>query len=101
MNQKIRIKLKSYDASLIDNSATRIVKAVKLAGGIVDGPIPLPTKKEYYTVLTSPHVYKTAREQFQLFTHKRLIDVYANNAKPINALMKLELPSGIDVEIKV
>ena len=89
MNQKIRIKLKSYEPSLIDSSCAKIVKAVKLAGAIVDGPVPLPTKKEFYTVLRSPHVYKKSREQFQLFTHKRLIDVYTNNDKPIDALRKL------------
>ncbi|OFY66833.1 MAG: 30S ribosomal protein S10 [Bacteroidetes bacterium RIFCSPLOWO2_02_FULL_36_8] len=101
MHQKIRIKLKSYDHSLIDRSAEKIVKAVKSTGAVVNGPIPLPTKKRIYTVLRSPHVDKKSREQFQLCTYKRLVDIYSSSAKTIDALMKLELPSGVDVEIKV
>ncbi|MDI9861438.1 MULTISPECIES: 30S ribosomal protein S10 [Bacteroidota] len=101
MNQKIRIKLKSFDHTLVDKSAEKIVKAVKATGAVVSGPIPLPTKVEKFTVLRSPHVNKKAREQFQLCTYKRLIDIYSSSPKTVDALMKLELPSGVDVEIKV
>jgi small subunit ribosomal protein S10 len=97
MNQKIRIKLKSFDHTLVDKSAEKIVKAVKATGAVVSGPIPLPTKVEKFTVLRSPHVNKKAREQFQLC----LIDIFSSSAKTVDALMKLELPSGVDVEIKV
>ncbi len=100
MNHKIRIKLKSYDHSMLDKSSEKIIKAVKLAGAIVSGPIPLPTKKEIYTVLRSPHVSKKSREQLQYATYKRLIDIYSSSAKAVDALMKLELPSGVEVEIK-
>ena len=100
MNQKIRIKLKSYDHNLIDRSSEKIVKAVKATGAIVSGPVPLPSKKEIYTVLRSPHISKKSREQFQYATYKRLIDIYANNTKVVDALMKLELPSGVEVAIK-
>jgi small subunit ribosomal protein S10 len=101
MNQKIRIKLRSFDHVLMDKSAEKIVKAVKATGAVVSGPIPLPTKIEKYTVLRSPHVNKKAREQFQLCTYKRLIDIFSSSAKTVDALMKLDLPSGVDVEIKV
>ena len=101
MSQKIRIKLKSYDHQLIDKSAEKIVKTVKTTGAVVSGPIPLPTEKKIFTVLRSPHVNKEAREQFELCAHKRLIDIYSTSAKTVDALMKLELPSGVDVEIKV
>ena len=101
INQKIRIKLKSYDHNLIDKSAEKIVKSVKATGAIVSGPIPLPTQKKIYTVLKSPHVNKKAREQFKLNSYKRLMDIYSSSAKTVYALMKLELPSGVDVEIKV
>ena len=101
MNQRIRIKLKSYDFNLVDKSAEKIVKTVKSTGAVVSGPIPLPTKKQIYTVLKSPHVNKKAREQFQLCSYKRLLDIYSSTAKTVDALMKLELPSGVDVEIKV
>jgi small subunit ribosomal protein S10 len=101
MSQKIRIKLKSFDHTLVDKSAEKIVKAVKATGAVVSGPIPLPTKIEKFTVLRSPHVNKKAREQFQLNTHKRLIDIFSSSSKTVDALMKLELPSGVDVEIKV
>ena len=101
MSQKIRIKLKSYDHNLVDKSAEKIVKTVKSTGAVVTGPIPLPTVKEKFTVLKSPHVNKKAREQFQLCTYKRLVDIYSSSAKTVDALMKLELPSGVDVEIKV
>ena len=101
MNQKIRIKLKSFDHALVDKSAEKIVKAVIATGAVVSGPIPLPTKVEKFTVLRSPHVNKKAREQFQLCTYKRLIDIFSSSPKTVDALMKLELPSGVDVEIKV
>ena len=103
MSQKIRIKLKSYDHNLLDKSSEKIVRAVKITGAEVKGPIPLPTKKEIFTVLRSPHVNKKSRDQFQLCTHKRLVDIYSNtdSTKTVDALMKLDLPSGVDVEIKV
>ena len=101
MSQKIRIKLKSYDHNLVDKSAEKIDKTVKTTGAIVSGPIPLPTHKRIYTVLRSPHVNKKSREQFQLCAYKRLMDIYSSSSKTIDALMKLELPSGVDVEIKV
>ena len=100
VSQKIRIKLKSYDHSLIDKSAEKIVRSVKATGAIVSGPIPLPTEKKIFTVLRSPHVNKKAREQFQLCSYKRLLDIYSSTSKTVDALMKLELPSGVDVEIK-
>ena len=99
--QKVRIKLKSFDHSLVDQSAEKIVKTVKTSGAVVSGPIPLPTHKKIYTVLRSPHVNKEAREQFQLSSHKRLMDLYNASSKTIDALMKLELPSGVHVDIKV
>ena len=101
MSQKIRIKLKSYDHSLVDKSADTIVKTVKSTGAIVNGPIPLPTQKKIFTVLRSPHVNKKSREQFELNSFKRLLDIYSSSSKTIDALMKLELPSGVEVEIKV
>jgi len=101
MAQKIRIKIKSFDHSIVDQSAEKIVKTVRSSGAIVTGPIPLPTHKRIYTVLRSPHVNKKAREQFQLANHKRLMDIYSSSSKTIDALMKLELPSGVHVEIKV
>jgi small subunit ribosomal protein S10 len=98
--QKIRIKLKSFDHSLIDKSAERIVRTVKQTGAVVSGPIPLPTHRSVYTVLRSPHVDKKSREQFESRIHKRLIDIFSSTQKTIDALMKLELPSGVDVEVK-
>ena len=101
MSQKIRIKLKSYDHSLVDKSAEKIVKTVKSTGAVVNGPIPLPTNKRIYTVLRSPHVNKKAREQFELSSYKRLLDIYSSTSKTVDALMKLDLPAGVDVEIKL
>ena len=101
MNQKIRIKLRSYDHNLVDKSTEKIVKTVKNSGAIVTGPIPLPTEKDIYTVLRSPHVNKKSREQFQLRTHKRLIEIYTPNQKTIDALSKMELPSGVDIQVKL
>ncbi|MCX8479232.1 MAG: hypothetical protein RL138_464 [Bacteroidota bacterium] len=100
MSQRIRIKLKSYDHNLVDKSAEKIVKTVRLTGAVVSGPIPLPTDKRIFTVNRSPHVDKKSRDQFQLCTHKRLMDIYSSTSKTIDALMKLELPSGVEVEIK-
>ena len=99
MSQKIRIKLKSYDHNLVDKSAEKIVKTVKATGAVVSGPIPLPTHKRIFTVLKSPHVNKKAREQFELSSYKRLLDIYSSTSKTVDALMKL--PSGVEVEIKV
>jgi len=101
MSQKIRIKLKSYDYNLVDKSAEKIVKTVKSTGAVISGPIPLPTDKRIFTVLKSPHVNKRARDQFQLCSYKRLMDIYNSTPKTVDALMKLELPSGVEVEIKV
>ena len=98
MNQKIRIKLKSFDHNLVDKSAEKIVKTV---GAVVSGPVPLPTHKQIFTVNRSTFVNKKAREQFQLCTFKRILDIYSSTPKTIDALMKLELPSGVEVEIKV
>ncbi len=101
MSQKIRIKLKSYDYNLVDKSAEKIVRTVKQTGAVVNGPIPLPTHKKIFTVNRSTFVNKKSREQFQLCSYKRLLDIYSSTSKTIDALMKLELPAGVDVEIKV
>ena len=100
MTYKIRMKLKSFDHTLVDKTAERIVKTVRNTGAVVTGPIPLPTQKKIYTVLRSPHVNKKSREQFQLCSYKRLLDIYNSTSKTVDALMKLELPSGVEVEIK-
>lgn len=99
--QKIRIKLKAYDHTLIDNSSMKIVDAVKRTGASISGPIPLPTEKEIVTILRAPHKYKDSREQFELRTHKRLIDIYNSTSKTVDALMKLDLPAGVDIQIKL
>jgi small subunit ribosomal protein S10 len=101
MSQKIRIKLKSYDHALVDKSTDQLVKTVKSTGAVVSGPIPLPTDQKIFTVNRSTFVNKKAREQFQLNSFRRLVDIYSSNPKTIDALMRLELPSGVDVEIKV
>ena len=101
MNQKIRIKLRSYDHNLVDKSTEKIVKTVRTSGAVVTGPIPLPTRREIFTVLRSPHVNKKSREQFQLKTHKRLIEIYTPTQKTIDALSNLELPSGVDIQLKL
>ena len=98
--QKIRIKLQAYDYKLLDQSAIEIVDTAKRTGATVSGPVPLPTKREIFTVLRSPHVDKKSREQFQMKTHKRLIDIISPTAKTIDALRKLDLPAGVDAEIK-
>jgi small subunit ribosomal protein S10 len=100
MSQRIRIKLQSYDHNLVDKSAEKIVKTVRSTGAVVTGPIPLPTHKKIFTVLRSPHVNKKAREQFELCTHKRLLDIYTSSSRTVDALSKLDLPSGVEVEIK-
>ena len=100
-NQNIRIRLKSFDHRLIDNSAREIVETARRTGAQVQGPIPLPTKKERFTVLVSPHVNKDARDQYELRTHKRLMDIIEPTDKTVDALMKLELPAGVDVQIKL
>ena len=101
MSQKIRIKLKSYDHNLVDKSSEQIVKTVKATGAVISGPIPLPTHKRIFTVNRSTFVNKKSREQFQLSSYKRLIDIFNATAKTIDALMKLDLPSGVEVETKV
>jgi small subunit ribosomal protein S10 len=104
VNQKVRIKLKSYDHNLVDKSSEKIVKtvnAVKDNKVVVVGPIPLPTQKRIFTVNRSTFVNKKSREQFQLSSYKRVLDIYGTTSKTIEALMKLELPSGVEVEIKV
>ena len=101
MSQKIRIKLKSYDHMLVDKSAGKIVDTVKATGAKVNGPIPLPTHKKIFTVNRSTFVNKKSREQFELDSYVRLLDIDESNAKTVDALMKLELPSGVEVEIKV
>ncbi|MFH1875011.1 MAG: 30S ribosomal protein S10 [Pseudomonadota bacterium] len=99
--QKVRIKLKAFDHKLLDQSATEIVGTVHRTGGRLAGPIPLPTKIERYTVLRSPHVDKRSQEQFEIRTHKRMLDILEPTQQTIDALMKLELSSGVDVEIKM
>lgn len=99
--QKIRIKLKAYDHALLDQSAAKIVEAAKKTGAEVSGPIPLPTEKEIITVLRAVHKYKDSREQFEQRTHKRLIDINSATAKTTDALTKLDLPAGVDIEIKL
>ena len=100
-NQNIRIRLKAFDHRLIDNSAKEIVETAKRTGAQVKGPIPLPTKMERFTILISPHVNKDARDQYELRTHKRLMDIVEATDKTVDALMKLELPAGVDVQIKL
>lgn len=98
--RKVRIKLKAYDHRILDQSAVEIVESARRTGAQVVGPVPLPTKREVYTVLRSPHVDKKSREQFQMKTHKRLLDILNPTSKTIDALRKLDLPAGVDVEIK-
>ena len=99
--QKIRIRLKAFDYKLIDQSAMEIVETAKRSGAVVKGPVPLPTKIERYTILVSPHADKDARDQYELLTHKRLMDIVDPTDKTVDALMKLELPAGVDVQIKL
>ena len=99
--QKIRIRLKAFDYKLIDQSALEIVETAKRSGAVVKGPVPLPTKIERYDVLRSPHVNKKSREQFEMRTHKRLLDIVDPTPQTVDALMKLDLAAGVDVEIKL
>ena len=100
-SQRIRIKLKAYDHNLIDQSSAKIVETAKRTGAKVSGPIPLPTEKEIITILRATHKYKDSREQFEIRTHKRLIDILEANAKTTDALMRLDLPAGVYIEIKL
>jgi len=100
-DQKIRIRLKAFDHRLIDRSASEIVETAKRTGAQVRGPIPLPTEKHRYTVIRSPHKYKDSREHFEMRVHKRLIDIVNPNAKTIDSLQRIELPAGVDIEIKI
>ncbi len=97
----VRIKLRSYDHRLVDVASTKIIETIKKSGAEVKGPIPLPTEKQIYTILRSPHVNKKSREQFEMRTHKRLLDVVSPSKATIDALGRLDLPSGVDVEIKL
>ena len=100
-NQTIRIRLKAFDHKLIDQSASEIVETAKRTGALVKGPIPLPTKKERFTILISPHVNKDARDQYELRTYKRLLDIVEPTDKTVGALMKIDLAAGVDVQIKL
>ena len=99
--QKIRIRLKAFDYRLIDQSAQEIVETAKRTGAVVKGPVPLPTRIERFDILRSPHVNKTSRDQFEIRTHQRLMDIHEPTDKTVDALMKLDLPAGVDVEIKL
>ncbi|GEO66077.1 30S ribosomal protein S10 [Levilactobacillus spicheri] len=99
--QKIRIRLKAYEHRILDQSADKIVETAKRTGASISGPIPLPTERTIYTVLRSPHKFKDSREQFEMRTHKRLIDIVNPTPKTVDSLMKLDLPSGVDIEIKL
>ena len=101
VKEKIRIRLKSYDASLIDAAAEKIVETARRTGARVSGPIPLPTEREIVTILRAVHTYKDSREQFERRTHKRLIDILNPNQKTVEALMSLDLPAGVEIEIKL
>ena len=100
-SEKMRIRLKAYDAELLEKSAEQIVETAKRTGSKVSGPIPLPTQKEIVTILRSPHKHKDSREQFEMRTHKRVIDILYPTQKTVDSLMKLELPAGVDIEIKL
>lgn len=100
-NQKIRIRLKAYDHKALDQSAEKIIETAKRSGAEVSGPIPLPTEKQIITILRAVHKYKDAREQFEMRTHKRLIDILNPTQKTVDLLMRLDLPAGVDIEIKL
>ena len=100
-NQKIRIRLRAFDHHLLDQSAGKIVDTARRTGADVSGPVPLPTERSLYTVIRAPHKYKDSREQFEMRTHKRLIDIIEPTPKTIDALMRLDLPAGVDIEIKL
>ncbi|ABP67866.1 30S ribosomal protein S10 [Caldicellulosiruptor changbaiensis] len=99
--QRMRIKLKSFDYKLLDQSARKIVETAKSTGAEVSGPVPLPTDREVITIIRAPHKYKDSREQFEIKTHKRLIDIIKPTQKTVDALMRVELPAGVDIEIKL
>ena len=99
--QKIRIKLAAYSHELVDEAASRIVETMKKSNAKISGPIPLPTEREIVTILRSPHKYKDSREQFEMRTHKRLIDILSPSQKTVETLMRLDLPAGVDIEIKL
>lgn len=99
--QKIRIRLKAFDHQILDQSAEKIVETAKRTGASVSGPVPLPTEKEIITILRAPHKYKDSREQFEMSTHKRLIDILLPTSKTVDSLMRLDLPAGVDIEIKL
>jgi len=99
--EKIRIRLKAFDHDTLDQSSEKIVQTAQRTGAQLSGPIPLPTKKEVFTVLRSPHVHKKSREQFEMRTHKRLIDILEPSSDTVDALMRLDLPAGVDIEIKL
>ncbi|GAA0734363.1 30S ribosomal protein S10 [Clostridium oceanicum] len=99
--QKIRIRLKAFDHSILDQSALKIVETAKSSGAKVAGPVPLPTEKDVVTILRAPHKYKDSREQFEIRTHKRLIDIISPSPKTVDSLMRLDLPAGVDIEIKL
>ena len=101
VNEKIRVRLKSYDHTLIDTAAEKIVELAKRNGATVSGPIPLPTEKEIVTILRAVHKYKDSREQFEMRTHKRLIDIIKPSQKTVDALMNVELPAGVEIEVKL
>jgi small subunit ribosomal protein S10 len=100
-SQKIRIRLRAYDHVMLDRSTSEIVQTAKRTGAKISGPVPLPTSRSIYTVLRSPHVDKKSREQFEIRTHKRLIDIIDSTPQTVDALMRLDLPAGVDIEIKV
>ena len=101
VNEKIRVRLKSYDHTLIDAAAEKIVETAKRNGATVSGPIPLPTEREIVTILRAVHKYKDSREQFEMRTHKRLIDIIKPSQKVVDALMSVELPAGVEIEVKI
>ena len=101
VKEKIRVRLKSYDHTLIDAAAEKVVDVAKRNGATVSGPIPLPTEKEIITILRAVHKYKDSREQFELHTHKRLIDIIKPSQKVVDALMNIELPAGVEIEVKI
>jgi small subunit ribosomal protein S10 len=100
-NQKIRIRLKAFDHQLLDQSAGKIVDTARRTGAAISGPVPLPTEKSIYTVIRAPHKFKDSREQFEMRTHKRLIDIIDPTPNTVDALMRLDLPAGVDIEIKL
>ena len=101
MSKKVRIRLKAYDHRVLDNACTKIVETIKRSGGEISGPVPLPTEIEKFTILRAVHKYKDSREQFEMRTHKRLIDIINPTSKTVDTLTRLDLPSGVDIEIKL